>query len=79
MCISQQLRLLNGRIIGDLFGKYTCYKPVGASVVEYAIVSESALNQVLYFRVMTLYQHCQIVIKKLNGECRRIILLYMKI
>lgn len=51
MCISQQLRLLNGRIIGDLFGKYTCYKPVGASVVDYAIVSESALNQVLYFRV----------------------------
>ena len=51
MCISQQLRLLNGRIIGDLFGKYTCYKPVDASVVDYAIVSESALNHVLYFRV----------------------------
>lgn len=51
LCISHQLRLLNGRIIGDLFGKYTCYKPVGASVVDYAIMSEGALNQVLYFRV----------------------------
>ncbi|CAG2192164.1 unnamed protein product [Mytilus edulis] len=51
LCISHQLRFLNGRIIGDLFGKYTCYKPVGASVVDYAIMSESALNQVLYFKV----------------------------
>lgn len=23
LCICQQLRILNGRIIGDLFGKYT--------------------------------------------------------
>lgn len=47
MLRSQQLRLLNGR----LFGKYAYYKPMGASVVDYVIVSESAMNQVLYLRV----------------------------
>lgn len=51
LCVSQQLRFLNGRTLGDLSGKFTCYKPVGASVVDYAIMSESALEQVLYFKV----------------------------
>ena len=27
MCISNQLRILNGRTFGDSFGAYTCYKP----------------------------------------------------
>jgi hypothetical protein len=34
-----QLRILNGRTFGDSFGAYTCYKPAGCSVVDYAIVS----------------------------------------
>ena len=51
MCRSQHLRVLNGRIIGDLFGKYTCFKPKGASVVDYVILSEGALDEVLYFKV----------------------------
>ncbi|CAG2184791.1 unnamed protein product [Mytilus edulis] len=50
-CISHQLRILNGRTLGDLNGNYTCYTPNGASVVDYSIVSESALDYILYFRV----------------------------
>ena len=26
LCISNQLRLLNGRVMGDMFGNYTCHK-----------------------------------------------------
>ncbi|CAG2212132.1 unnamed protein product [Mytilus edulis] len=50
-CISHQLRILNGRTLGDLNGNFTCYTPNGASVVDYSIVSESALDYILYFRV----------------------------
>jgi hypothetical protein len=40
-CISYQLRILNGRVLGDAFGKYTCFTPQGCSVVDYVIVSET--------------------------------------
>ena len=50
-CVTHQLRILNGRTLGDLNGKYTCYTPNGASVVDYSIVSEGALDLVLYFKV----------------------------
>jgi endonuclease/exonuclease/phosphatase family metal-dependent hydrolase len=43
MCISNQLRILNGRTFGDSFGAYSCYKPAGCSVVDYAIVSQHLL------------------------------------
>jgi hypothetical protein len=33
------LRTLNGRVIGDLFGKYTCHKPTGSS--DFAAADES--------------------------------------
>jgi hypothetical protein len=45
------MRILNGRVIGDLFGKYTCHKPTGSSVVDYIILSEELLTSVLYFKV----------------------------
>ena len=45
------MRILNGRIIGDLFGKFTCHKPTGSSLVDYVIVSEELLDNVLYFKV----------------------------
>ena len=48
-CISYQLRILNGRVLGDAFGKYTCFTPQGCSVVDYVIVSEGILDQILYF------------------------------
>ena len=32
LCISSRMRILNGRTLGDSFGKFTCQKPTGASV-----------------------------------------------
>ncbi|VDI81765.1 Hypothetical predicted protein [Mytilus galloprovincialis] len=50
-CISKQIRILNGRVLGDNFGNFTCYTPNGASVVDYVAVSEEILENVLYFKV----------------------------
>ncbi|MCU7801461.1 MAG: endonuclease/exonuclease/phosphatase family protein [gamma proteobacterium symbiont of Lucinoma myriamae] len=51
LCISTRMRILNGRCIGDSFGKFTCQKPKGASMVHYAIVSEELLKNIMYFHV----------------------------
>ena len=50
-CISNQIRIINGRVLGDTFGNLTCYTPNGTSTVDYVLVSESILNQIFYFRV----------------------------
>ncbi|KAI8518811.1 G-protein coupled receptor [Branchiostoma belcheri] len=34
------LRVLNGRVLGDLKGRYTCYQPNGCSTVDYAIAGK---------------------------------------
>ena len=44
-------RILNGRIIGDSFGKFTCQKPTGASLVDYMIAAEDSLKDIIYFHV----------------------------
>ena len=51
LCISANMRILNGRTFGDLYGKFTCHKPVGSSVVDYVIVSENLLPKILSFEV----------------------------
>ena len=50
-CIPSRLRILNGRTLGDLYGKFTCQKPTGASVVDYFIASEELLKDIIYFHV----------------------------
>ena len=65
LCISNQLRLLNGRVLGDMFGNYTCHTPNGSSTVDYVILSESILDQILYFSVSNFIPtlsdtHCKI-------------------
>ena len=50
-CKGFQMRILNGRTLGDMLGKFTCFTPNGSSVVDYAIVSESVLKSILYFNV----------------------------
>ena len=50
-CISNQIRMLNGRVLGDLCGNYTCYTTNGTSIVDYTLISESILDQILYFNV----------------------------
>ena len=51
LCIGNQLMILNRRCFGDMFGQFTCFAPNGCSVVDYNMVSESILNQILYFYV----------------------------
>ena len=50
-CISTKMRMLNGRMLGDSNGKFTCIKSTGQSVVDYVIVSEDLLRKILYFKV----------------------------
>ncbi|VDI33728.1 Hypothetical predicted protein [Mytilus galloprovincialis] len=50
-CISTNMRILNGRVFGDLFDKFTCHKPVGSSVVDYVVVSEGLMSNILSFEV----------------------------
>ena len=40
-CITTQSFIANGRIMGDLQGKYTCYEKQGSSTVDYAILTEN--------------------------------------
>ena len=50
-CIGNKLRILNGRLMGDSFGKFTCYTPNGFSTVDYVLASESILNLIPFFKV----------------------------
>ena len=49
LCITSQLRVLNGRFIGDMLGNMTCFKPSGCSTVDYALTSVDLINSVSFF------------------------------
>ena len=51
VCISSRLRILNGRTLGDSKGKFTSYQYNGNSVIDYCLLSEEQLSDVLYFHV----------------------------
>ena len=51
LCASAQLRLLNGRYVGDILGNMTCFNKMGCSIVDYAVTSVSLLSSVKYFIV----------------------------
>ena len=73
MCVQTGLRILNGRTMGDFSGKYTCHITNGSSVVDYCIVSEQLLREVLFFNVHKflpdLSDHCLISVL-LNINCK---------
>ncbi|CAG2257164.1 unnamed protein product [Mytilus edulis] len=50
LCIASRLRILNGRFIGDSLGYYTYMSINGYSAVDYALISESLLSSVKYFK-----------------------------
>jgi hypothetical protein len=57
------------------FGAYTCYKPAGCSVVDYAIVSQHLLCQILYMQISNFYAgmsdcHCKLSFKILASYQR---------
>ena len=51
MCRSLDLNIVNGRKTGDVFGKYTCFKWNGNSVVDYLITSSSVFQKNSMFEV----------------------------
>ena len=51
LCKSLQLVILNGRKIGDLFGKFTSLQWNGNSVVDYVLVSKSIYSSITYFQI----------------------------
>lgn len=52
ICILARMIILNGRMFGDIFGKMTCYRPLGCSVVDYCIISEELYNDIILFKVL---------------------------
>lgn len=50
-CIANKIRILNGRIVGNSTGKFTCFKYNGCSVVDYVLTSERLLRNILYMQV----------------------------
>ena len=51
LCKEAGLRILNGRTIGDLHGKYTCITYNGCSLVDYTLVLENMLQYIGHFTV----------------------------
>jgi hypothetical protein len=75
LCLSSQVRILNGRVVGDLQGKLTFYKN-GVSAIDLCMVDENMFNDVCYFQVNDLNRHlsdhCGISVKikaKILVEC----------
>ena len=65
LCISNRLRILNGRHNSDSQGRYTCYTSRGCSVVDYVIVSANMQSRITNFCVATLKtcsDHCPLEI-----------------
>ncbi|CAC5370981.1 unnamed protein product [Mytilus coruscus] len=50
LCTASRLRILNGRFIMDSLGYYTYMSINGYSAVDYALISESLLSSVKYFK-----------------------------
>ena len=64
LCMVNNLKILNGRKIGDLTGKYTCHQYNGSSVVDYIIAEPNNFDKINYFQVLpltTYSDHCQII------------------
>jgi hypothetical protein len=57
LCIANRLRILNGRTLGDITGRLTCYRPNGSSAVDYVLVPENFIDQIQYFKVHEYQAH----------------------
>ena len=51
LCKSLGFVILNGRKIGDSFGKYTCFQWNGSSVVDYVIVCQTLYNDISFLKI----------------------------
>ena len=66
ICINAQLRILNGRTLGDTNGKMTLFNVQGMAIDDYCICSANVLSSVMSFVVdefsPTLSDHCPITV-----------------
>ena len=51
ICRINNLTVVNGRKVGDIFGKYTCHQRNGSSVVDYLISTHSSFKEITQFKV----------------------------
>ena len=56
LCVQSRLRILNGRTLGDLEGKFTFHNSLGStgSTIDYIISSESFLHKFIFMKVNNL-------------------------
>ena len=72
LCIVNNLKILNGRKISDLTGKYTCHQYNGSSVVDYIIAGTNIYEKINYFKILPLTRfsdHCQITLSSTEALC----------
>ena len=63
LCHGFKLRILNGRTKGDRLNDFTCFTPKGKSSIDYVVVSEELLTEIMGFVVSPLKDwscHCLI-------------------
>ena len=66
LVINNQLKILNGRTLGDSMGNFTCHKWNGSSTVDYFVISSWARDLVNSLRVHSLNSysdHCPLELK----------------
>ena len=74
MCITLKLRVMNGRMLCDSNGNFTCIKSNGTSVVDYIIMSEDLIQQTLNCKVSNCISclsdcHCKVSFMLLALYC----------
>ena len=69
--LNNQLKILNGRTLGDSIGKYTCHKWNGSSVVDYFVASSWVRDMVYSLCVQNLNSysdHCPLILKMITSK-----------
>ena len=51
------LSILNGSILGDIMGDWTCYRYNGNSIVDYMMVSHELRERVSFMKILDLTDH----------------------
>ena len=52
-CSSHNLELANSQKPGDRLGNFTCFNNMGASVVDYLVLSRSLMKNIINFKVLS--------------------------
>lgn len=72
LCIEAQLRILNGRTIGDTKGKCTLFNYTGVAITDFCICNSNLLENIVNFTVgqfnPVLSDHCPISVKLFSQE-----------